>query len=201
MTAVGVVIATIGFVRFRPPMRWRCVAFGIGLAVDPLVAIAAVTCVFAFERFRKLARAKAERVGQRHDEILAVELVAAGVSAGVSFDSAVVAAAGHVDETVAHDMVRWLRLVRHGHQPPDADSVIAEMIRIAHASESSGAKVADQLVSLAENELSLDEASTNERLARLPIKMLFPLALLILPGFLLVTVAPAVVSGISKLGL
>jgi pilus assembly protein TadC len=75
------------------------------------------------------------------------------------------------------------------------------MLRLAHASESSGAKVADQLVSLAENELSLDEASTNERLARLPIKMLFPLALLILPGFLLVTVAPAVVSGISKLGL
>jgi hypothetical protein len=31
--------------------------------------------------------------------------------------------------------------------------------------------------------------------------MLFPLALLILPGFLLVAVAPAVISGIARLGL
>jgi tight adherence protein C len=40
-----------------------------------------------------------------------------------------------------------------------------------------------------------------ERLAKLPIKLLFPLALLILPGFVLMTVGPAVLSGLSRIGL
>jgi pilus assembly protein TadC len=75
------------------------------------------------------------------------------------------------------------------------------MIRIARSAEASGAALAGQLGALAESELASDEAATEERLARLPIKMLFPLALLILPGFLLVAVAPAVISGIARLGL
>lgn len=201
MMAVAAVSGVAAYFFVGPSMRWRCVAFGVGLAAGPLVAIAACVSVLAFERFRQLSDIKAERRRLRDDEILSVELVAAGVSAGVSFDSAVETAAGQVDAAVAADMTRWLRLVRHGHPPSDAESVVAEMIRIAQGAEASGAAVADQLSSLAENQLALDEAATNERLARLPIKMLFPLALLILPGFLLVAVAPTVVSGISKLGL
>lgn len=201
MIAVGAIVATVAYLFATPPLRLRWVAFGVGLAVHPLVAIASVACVLALERSRQLAHTRAQRRRLRDDEILVVELVAAGVSAGVSFDAAVAAARDQVDDAVANDMERWLRLVRHGHAAPEADSVVAEMIRIAHGAEASGAAVADQLVALVENELALDEASTNERLARLPIKMLFPLALLILPGFLLVAVAPAVVSGISKLGL
>ncbi len=36
---------------------------------------------------------------------------------------------------------------------------------------------------------------------RLPVKLLFPLALLILPGFLLLTVGPAVLGSLERLGL
>jgi hypothetical protein len=34
----------------------------------------------------------------------------------------------------------------------------------------------------------------------LPVKLLFPLALLILPGFLLLTVGPALLTGLNRLG-
>ena len=36
---------------------------------------------------------------------------------------------------------------------------------------------------------------------RLPVKLLFPLALLILPGFLIVTIGPAVLGSLDRLGL
>jgi pilus assembly protein TadC len=43
-------------------------------------------------------------------------------------------------------------------------------------------------------------AASRERLAKLPVKMLFPLAFLILPGFVLLTVVPPLMSGLSRLG-
>lgn len=36
---------------------------------------------------------------------------------------------------------------------------------------------------------------------RLPVKLLFPLALLILPGFLVLTIGPAVLGSLERLGL
>jgi tight adherence protein C len=201
MIVVAVMTAVLSYFLLDPPERWPCVACGAGLAVDPLVAIAAPATVLVFERFRRAARVRADQRRLRDHEIVAVELVAAGVAAGVSFDSAVAIASSFTDDAVAADMNRWLRLVRHGHESPHSDSVVAEMIRIARSAEASGAALAGQLGALAESELASDEAATEERLARLPIKMLFPLALLILPGFLLVAVAPAVISGIARLGL
>ncbi len=194
-------IGVLSYLVLKPPMRALGIAFAGGLVIDPLVAIAAPGCVVLFDRIRTMRRSKAHRSDVREDEILAVELVAAGVSAGVSFDLAVDAAAVYVDGAVASNLVRYLRLVRHGHTPSDSTAVTAEMVRIAHAAESSGAAVAGQLTALADAERSSDEATTNERLARLPVKMLFPLALLILPGFLLVVVAPTVIGGIARLGI
>lgn len=36
---------------------------------------------------------------------------------------------------------------------------------------------------------------------RLPVKLLFPLALLILPGFLILTIGPAVLGSLQRLGM
>ena len=36
---------------------------------------------------------------------------------------------------------------------------------------------------------------------RLPVKLLFPLALLILPGFLILTIGPAVLGSLERLGI
>ena len=201
MIGIGVAGICLAILFARGPWRWRCVALACGVVVDPLVALAALMAVIAGERLTLVSRNRREHHRIREDEILAVELVAAGVEAGVSFDLAVGNAASFVDPDVGFDLRRMLRQARHGHGPPTAPSVTAEMIRIAIGSEVSGAAISDQLAALAESELASDEAAINERMARLPVKMLFPLALLILPGFLLVAVAPAVIGGIARLGL
>jgi tight adherence protein C len=46
-----------------------------------------------------------------------------------------------------------------------------------------------------------ERAAAVEKARRLPVKLLFPLALLILPGFLLLTVGPALLAGLDRLGL
>ena len=51
-------------------------------------------------------------------------------------------------------------------------------------------------------EVRADEAAAErEKIERLPVKLLFPLAFLILPGFILVAVVPSIISGISELSL
>jgi pilus assembly protein TadC len=75
------------------------------------------------------------------------------------------------------------------------------MFGIAVDSEVSGAAAVEQLGAVADQERRELEAALDRRLQRLPVAMLFPLALLILPGFLLVAVVPAVVGGIARLGI
>lgn len=201
MIGVFVIGICLAILYLRGPWLWRCVAVGCGATIDPLVGLAALMGVLAGERLIAISRRRRYDRRIRDDEILAVELVAAGVGAGVSFDVSVSNAASFVDPTVGNELRRMLRQTRHGHQPTPAPSATAQMLRIAIGSEASGAAISEQLEALAESELAADEATVNERMARLPIQMLFPLALLILPGFLLVAVAPAVISGIARLGL
>jgi pilus assembly protein TadC len=61
--------------------------------------------------------------------------------------------------------------------------------------------LAGQLNAMALDRRRAAAAASRERLARLPVKMLFPLAFLILPGFVLLTVVPPLMSGLSKLSL
>jgi pilus assembly protein TadC len=74
------------------------------------------------------------------------------------------------------------------------------MFGAADASESTGMPLAATLTALASDRRRVAAAASRERLAKLPVKMLFPLAFLILPGFVLLTVIPPLISGLSKLG-
>ena len=56
----------------------------------------------------------------------------------------------------------------------------------------------DGLARAIRRDRAADEAA---RLARLPVKLVFPLALLVLPGFVLMTVGPAVLGGLARLDL
>lgn len=201
MIATSAVLTAAALLVLEGGTRRRVVAFTIGLAAHPFLGLAASGGLSVIGRVREIRKLRSAERSERVDEILAVELVAAGVSAGVSFDQAVEAAADQVGPPVGDRLRHGVLLLRHGEPPAPGGSPAAEMLRIASDAESSGAAVSAQLTELAESESARDETARSERLARLPVKMLFPLALLILPGFLLVAVAPAVIGGIARLGL
>ncbi len=201
MIVTGTVAAAL--VRLIVPKRVQpfAVAGTLGLAVAPPLAVAAPLGVWITRRSRAIsAERRASRLA-RSDGLLAVELVAAGVAAGVAFDAALTTAASEIGGDVARSMMQRLRTFRRDDGGSDDDDPIATLIAIARRSEASGSRLADELRALAETGYAIDAAATAERLARLPVTMLFPLALLILPGFILVAVAPALISGITRLGL
>jgi hypothetical protein len=65
----------------------------------------------------------------------------------------------------------------------------------------SGAPVLDAVERYGEERRAEDRAAREAALRRLPVLLSFPLALLILPGFVLLTVAPALSGAVERLGL
>jgi len=129
------------------------------------------------------------------DEVLLAELTALGLSAGLSFSAAVEAAADHVSEETGQSIRRTLRSQRVG------SDTGAPLFALADRALFTGAPLLASIEGYARSLRSDERSAATERARRLPVKLLFPLALLILPGFLLLTIGPAFLAGIARLGL
>jgi hypothetical protein len=171
------------------------------LAINPLIGLAVGAALVGWTRGRRIVRERDAISERRSEEILAADLVASGVEVGVSFDEAISVASGFVSTQVSSEMGRMSRIGHRVSGTDDDGSIIQAMFRMSRRSEVTGAPLAPRLRSLSESERAQDAADRQVRMQRLPVKLLFPLAFLILPGFLLVAVAPTFVGGISKLSL
>ena len=135
------------------------------------------------------------------DATLAVELVGLGVTAGLPFRSAAALTAQQIGGEVGREISSGLRNLEAGMAPSLARDDIRSIFDVAASSETTGMPLADTLNTIAREKRRDAAAAARERLGKLPVKMLFPLAFLILPGFVLLTVVPPLVSGLSRLGL
>ncbi len=82
----------------------------------------------------------------------------------------------------------------------NAPGVGARLYRTLGRAAMSGAPLVESVTRLADR-VNIEQAAALERnVRRLPIAMLFPLTLLILPGFVLLTVAPALLGAFGRLG-
>ncbi len=194
-------VAAAAYLALRPPHHVVVTPTLVSFAINPLLGLAVGAALIGVVRIRRISHERSVRSDRRADEILAADLVASGVEAGASFDEAVSVAAGFVHTSVASEMQRMARAAHHATAADEDGSIVSEMFRLSRRSAVSGAPLAPGLRLLSEAERAKDAAERLDRLERLPVKLLFPLAFLILPGFLLVAVAPALVSGISKLSL
>ncbi|KAA3640056.1 MAG: hypothetical protein DWP92_03695 [Armatimonadetes bacterium] len=187
----------------RLPHRGLITPALVAAGVHPSLGVVCAATQFGLLRGRQIRSLRSKAARHRADELLAIDLVASGVEAGVSFATAVATAVGCVNDAVASDLSKHLKRANRGAlTDPEADSTpVDSMFEIARSSATSGASLGTELRGLSDAERERDDVRQEERLARLPVKMLFPLSFLILPGFLLVAVVPAVVDGISKLTL
>lgn len=177
--------------------RWRAVVIG---TVAVLLFVAPIACAAVL--FGLGARA----VGRRglsprirgNDEAQLAELAALGLAAGLSFPAAVEAA---TDAVPGSESARLRRAARIHADHADISSDDPGLLRVARRALATGAPLAPSVSGYA-TALRKDERSRQLAAARrLPVKLLFPLALLILPGFLLLTVGPAVLGSLERLGL
>jgi len=168
--------------------------------VNPVLGIMLVSGGFIYFRVSGMARQRRSKRAQGLDQHLAVDLAALGVTSGLSFDQAALAAGDRIGGVVADSITRTVRRAQSGLRRDLEDGPVSDMFAAAGRSSASGAPMSAVLADLARHGRQDLAAQAQERIEKLPVKLLFPLAFLILPGFVLVAVVPAVVSGLSKLG-
>lgn len=177
--------------------RWRAVAVVATLLlfiIAPVVAGIVLLGFGAWAVFRRVLRPKA----REDDEALLAELAALGLTAGLTFSAAVEAATASVPGEVS------VRVRRAGRIHGDHGSTASDdpgLLLVARRALATGAPLAPAVSGYAAALRSEERSRELTAARRLPVKLLFPLALLILPGFLLLTVGPAVLGSLERLGL
>lgn len=177
--------------------RWRLVAVASGillLVVAPFLAILSLLGLATGAVLRATIRLREPN----DDDAIIAELATLGLTAGLTFPAAVEAAAIAVPGDASDRLRRAGRTTAVGDDDPAGDPGLFVVARRALAT---GASL---LPSVSGYAAALRDEERSRRLAaarRLPVKLLFPLALLILPGFLILTIGPALLGSLERLGL
>lgn len=196
-----IVAAVVGYVLFPSRLSLALGLVGVTGLVHPLLAVAALGCAIVVVRGGPIRRGRGVDATSKRDAVLAIELVGLGVTSGLPFRNAASLTAKQITGSAGREVSQALRSVNAGQQPSFETSDIQSMFIAAQASETTGMPLAGILNAIATDRRREASAAARERLAKLPVKMLFPLALLILPGFVLLTVVPPLISGLSRLGI
>ncbi len=204
MIAPVVIGMTTGGMLARLGLRYAAVV-GVGVAatlVAPVQAIAAGFLVFAIGRFRLGARnSRAARV-EREACLEASELVALGLAGGLSVGAAHRVALAHAAPEAEAALVRLVGSM-HGRGVTaalaDDDGTMRMASRVLATAAASGAPALRALEGFLESESHRRHIQQVEAARKLPVRLLLPLTLLVLPGFVLLTVGPTVVGSLARL--
>lgn len=200
---VSVVVMATSAVRTRiPPVLTGLVALAVVAA--PLQAAAVGALVAALSRFRRGA-ARSRELRDRDDAALeAAELVALGLSGGQSVGAAHRLAASHsrasirpaLEELVESMELRGVTNALAGDAGPTHEA--SDVLRGAASSGAPALPALEAHIRQAHHRRHMEAV---ERTRRLPIRLLLPLTLIVLPGFVLITVGPTIVDSLARLDL
>jgi len=136
---------------------------------------------------------------------LAADLAVAVVAAGLTPYLAVEILAGSVPEPAASRLRAVLAATRAGERLADAldaevarSPALAPLLAILAASERTGAAAGPALGRLAASSRARIRRRAMTRARTVPVRLLFPLVFLVLPAFLVLTVAPVVLAAVSR---
>jgi tight adherence protein C len=138
-----------------------------------------------------------------------IDLLAITVQAGLGLDQAIKVAAERLRGPLADEAHLMLNEIRVGQGRQDALRRVAEradtptiraFTRTMAQGESMGVSVADILKSLAVDARTRKKNQAEEQAQKAPVKMVFPLAVCIFPGILIVAAGPGVLAIMRELG-
>lgn len=193
MTVVGSLALGLGICLGR----WRVVAVAAEFVLFLVAPIIAVSVLLAAAVWAVARRGLSPRV-EEDDEALLAELAGLGLAAGLTFPGAIEAAATAVP---GDEAVRLRRAVRFHTEPGSVPLGDPGLFLVARRALATGAPLAPAVSGYATALRNEERSRQLTSARRLPVKLLFPLALLILPGFLILTVGPALLGSLERLGL
>jgi hypothetical protein len=150
---------------------------------------------------RRISEKRAEAVDAAQDLVLLADLTALGLSAGLGLVEALRTSSRWVSPRLAGELGRVLRAVRStGNAALGAAPGRAEALyRTLAAAADSGAPLVGVVEGFAAERRHAEHAGRMEAARRLPVRLLVPLALLILPGFVILAVGPALLDSLARL--
>lgn len=201
MTAA--LLFALGVVGTRSPLhRVAGAALLVLLVVSyPIVAAPIVMSGLGYLVRRRLRMRILAQRSKREDTARLAELTVIGLTGGLGLQPALDLAASTLGGETGAETKAMLRRMRVEGAAACAgvSGAAVDLYRTIAQAMESGASIVDQVRRIADQLHADLAASRLQALRRLPVLMLFPLTLLILPGFLLLTVAPALVDAFGRL--
>ena len=188
--------------------RWPSVAGLMAVTAISLAAPAATVAIaMAWLLAAALARVRRSRYRKARElaDLASIcDLTAIGLTGGLGVQPALEMAVRHVDGELSLELGALLQRCRVdgiATAMTTADGAGRRLYRIVGAAVATGSSLLDSVGRLAHDLHSELATSELESVRKLPVTMLFPLTLLILPGFLLLAIAPVILDAFSRLEL
>lgn len=196
-------VAALLFIGTRLSTTAICAAGASVLAIQsaPWIAVP-LGAGWPLMRLRKRSlAARREAAKQGRDVAALAELTAIALTGGLGIRRSLEVAGETVGGPVGGEVAAVLNRMRiEGSAALAAvDGIASPLYRTLARAASSGAPPVESMSRLAEHLRSEQAAAREQAVRRLPVVMLFPLTLLILPGFVLLTVAPALLDAFGRL--
>jgi len=198
MIVAAVIVALLVIIGDQRALAVAAVVTGFAVAGAPVAFGVAGAIVMVVAARRGSARRRLV-IDAEQDELVALDLIAIGVAGGASVSHALEIARSVVGPDVGGDLSRIARHRIAGIGSEPRSGGLRSMVAAVRRSEVMGTSLAPELAAIAATARSDRDVAARERLARLPVKLLFPLTLLTLPGFVLMTVGPVVLASLLRL--
>lgn len=174
-----------------------------GVITTPQVTVAFTALVVARLRWRRARRTTTEARAADADELLLADLTTLALAAGHTVRSALGAAMPHLHPLLRAELQELLATMDRVGTGPALLGVggrLGELGRVTAAASASGAPIGPALAAHADRLRHARHEARIARARRLPVRLLIPLALLILPGFVVLAVGPALLQALARLG-
>lgn len=196
----------VGMAAWLVARRHRSRSAGAAGAVVlfPLPALIGVGAAGLLLVRQQVRRRRFEQQAAAGDVLLLAELVGLGLSAGLSLLKALTAAVPHVHRDLAGEVKGVLRRAGHGGLSAalaGTDGHGRRLYLLAARAVVTGAPLGPTVDAFVREAAAERQAAQLEAARRLPVRLMVPLALLILPGFVLLTVGPTVLSALERFAL
>ena len=206
MRAIVVTIAVLGWepIRSRYGRRVATVVAlaGVLFVASPVLLFIVLLAIGASQLVAGYRRQRDRREQAVRDVAVFARGLFVAVNAGLSLHAAMTLASDGLNAQVSSEVQMLARRARRDGMAlalAEADGTCSRLFLLLARAQTTGASIGDAIGGFVEEQREAHRLKVTEAARRLPVKLTVPLALLILPGFVVLTVGPSVLESARRL--